>query len=267
MISVSILTKGSKWLDNCLESFRKSKMQDFEIILLDSSQNYVSSEIAKEYDVKIFRSDTDLKALKARYLAHKETRGEYELIFDETREIKNNLMEVLSNLEKTQIIAIGEDERVDSYWGRLASLDKRRNLLLTSLDPQTNAYVLPRFFKRDLLEEAFKNIQSKLTTSEFNGISYGEHHIIYYETFKLQPFVHLLKDTYIQHNGDIDFISILRKYHWYGVSTKQANQTCYSSLFRVSNHRRPIVDLKERMKLLPLFFARGLPYLIGLYLF
>lgn len=260
MISICIPVKHGHYILELLDSIFNSTYKNFEVIISDATPGKKISEIIGTYNVKNIIVPSNTSLLLGRMIPHKQASGDYELLLDETRIISENLLERLAKL-KYDMIAIAEEEIVKNYWSYLANLDK--NGISNIYDPITNGYILPRYYKRSILDEGFKNLERKISEEILNKIIYGDHHIIFYEAFKISQNMFYLKDKLIKHYGDYSLKEIIKKYHRYGYSSRILIGTSYEFVLKYNSHKRKDIDLITKIKTFPLFLARGVPFLIG----
>jgi len=149
VISIEIPITHGKYLRQVLESIRQQTYQDYEVIVVNSGRKELS-DMVKQFGFKLVEKKT--KLLHARYLAHKESKGDYALILDETRMLERDTLKTLSSLDYDMVI-IGEKEVGDSLWVKLAQLDKENVLYCNPIDP-LNGIALPRYFKSEILSRA-----------------------------------------------------------------------------------------------------------------
>ncbi|MCW1302559.1 MAG: glycosyltransferase family 2 protein [Candidatus Rehaiarchaeum fermentans] len=259
MISIEIPVVHGKYLNEVFESIRSQTYQDFEVIITNSGSEEIS-DLIKQYGFKEVKAITRL--LNARYLAHLESKGEYALILDETRVLRRDALSILSTLNHDMVI-IGEQEIGNTFWLRLANLDKENIVECNSIDT-VKWFALPRFFRREILDKAFSRLKENLK-DKFDKIVFPDHVLIYYEARKESDDVFLLKDRLIFHYGDATLFQIIKKYHRYGKSLKMLRGTPYHNFVTINKTKRNIC-LGNKLLLYLLYLARGIPFLIG-YLF
>jgi glycosyltransferase involved in cell wall biosynthesis len=260
MISICVPLRHGHYINEVLDSIFNSTFKNFEVIISNASSDKKISEILNTYKVKEIVVPEDTGLLMGRMIPHKAASGEYELLLDETRIISKDLLQLLDGLNY-DMVAIGEKEIVKNYWSYLADFDKGK--ISKIYDPLVNGYIMPRYYKKQILDIVFKNIEFKIPDNLLNKIVYGDHHIIFYEAYKISQNVFYLKDKLIMHYGDYSLREIIKKYHRYGYSSRILIGTPYEFVFKYSSHKRKEADLKTKVKMLPLFLARGIPFLIG----
>ena len=162
------------------------------------------------------------------------------------------------------MIAIAERELGMSIWSRLADKEKIYNAQGDNVpSPLENAFILPRYYDRQTLDLAFGAIKDNLSVESFNTITYGEHHLIFYESARICSDIAMIKDPLIYHFGDSTIQEIFTKYHRYGQSSRIFRNTHYEFLMTYSTHKRKNIPLLKRAQFIPLFIARSIPFLLG----
>ncbi|BCU67957.1 glycosyl transferase family 2 [Sulfolobales archaeon HS-7] len=257
MISIEIPVLHGKYLNHLFESIRDQTFQDYEVIVVNSSSDENVSDIIQQYGFKEIKEK--VKLLKARYLSHYYSKGEYAFLLDETRTLRKDALALLSSQDHDMTI-IGEEEIGDSFWIRLANLDKE-NIMECNTPEAVKGFALPRFFRREILDRTFGKLRENLKEN-FDDVVFPDHELIYYEASKTSKDVSSLKDKLIMHYGDARLVDIVRKYYRYGKSLKVLKGTPYSNLVRVSRKKRNICK-GNRFLLYLLYLSRGVPFIIG----
>ncbi|QXJ31862.1 glycosyltransferase family 2 protein [Saccharolobus shibatae] len=260
MISIEIPVIHGKYLNHLFESIRSQSFQDYEVTVVNSSSDENVSDLISQYGFKEVKEK--VKLLKARYLAHHHSKGDYALLLDETRILRKDTLPILSTLNHDMTI-IGEEEIGDSFWVRLANLDKE-NIMECNTSEAIKGFALPRFFRREILDRTFDKLKENLK-EKFDEIVFPDHELIYYEASRVSNDVISLKDKLIMHYGDAKLSEIIRKYYRYGKSLKVLKETPYSNLIRVSRKKRNICK-GNKFFLYLLYVTRGIPFILG-YLF
>jgi len=262
VISIEIPVTHGKYLRQVLESIRQQTYQDYEVIVVNSGREELS-DLVKEFGFKVI--ERKAKLLHARYIAHMESKGEYALLLDETRMLEKDALKTLSSLDYDMVV-IGEKEVGDSFWVRLAQLDKENILYCNPIDP-LKGIALPRYFKSEVLSKAFSSAKEKLG-EKFYEVVFWDHAIIFYEASKISSKIHVINEPLISHFGDPSLSDIVRKYYRYGKTAKALKNTPYSDFLAKKRVKRRICkgSFWERISLYLLYLARGIPYLLGYYL-
>jgi len=223
-ISVVIPTYNSeKTIGLCLDSLKNQTFNDFEVIVVDSYSKDKTLEIVEKYskdlDIKVIQ--TDWKLLGARYLGFKESNGEYHLMLDSDQILKENTLERAIDLMKKDnydmLILEEKTYNPRTFVQKLFQAD--RELVHKLFDVQKDALegtLLPRFFKREILEKAFKEIPEEIMKV---AVAWN-HAIIYYESIKISQKIGLLEDA-VYHIEPDSVWRVIKKFYRYGKTTKE----------------------------------------------
>ncbi len=267
-ISIELITKGEPTTEKVLESISQQTFGDYEVTCVNSSYNPMVAELLKEYGVHEIPVKPHTKHLEARYLAHTNSTGEFRLLLDSTRPLdKNTLETLLYKYSKFRAVCIREKSLGQGFWVKQA--DILRSLSEHS-DFQKNgskiAYLLPRFYRGDVLNNAFKFLKQSIDNRLFTEISYGEHHLIY-DAAKLEPSdITITDEALISHYEDESSKAIFRKYHWYGKSQRTLNLLKFdSNVNKLNSHKRPFSfsTFVPKMRTIPIRSLRTIAFLIG----
>jgi len=219
LISIEIPTIDNASLRNVLESIRVQTSQNYEIIVLDSSEGFVASDTAKEYGAKVIRERCML--LSARHVLHLNSRGEMALLLDSTRLLKRNAIEMLER-SKDDMEIIAERE-VGPGILRVAVDTDRMMAFRSAKREMTEAYVLPRFFKSSVLTAAFESLKGKLG-QDFNRITGEDHKLIFIEAKRISSSMGMIDEPLIFHYGNNTVSGIFTKAVRYGLSARIASR-------------------------------------------
>lgn len=263
MISIEIPVIWGSHLKQVMESIRDQSFGDYEIIIVDSSSDVETVEIANEFGAVLFPGPKSL--LEARWLGHKKSRGERELFLDETRLLSKDALERLNEMTEDMVV-IGEREVGNGLWIRLADLDKQISMHynLDKLSPEFG-FILPRFFKREVLDYSFQILLEKMGSEVFSKVVHIDHQLIYREAYNFSTSVGIIRTPLIFHFGDESFGKIARKYYRYGKSDRIKRNVPYLQSLTIRKRRRIVPTLKDKVILIPLYSARGISYVIGYY--
>ena len=123
--------------------------------------------------------------------------------------------------------------------------------------------VMPRFFKRDLLKKAIKNIPHKYISI----VGAQDHIIIDYEVNQISKNIGMVENA-VQHLEPENLIQLFKKQYRWGTTTRDFyNKNIYRELITKKNNFRgfyfkyPIISIKSFI----LRILRGVPYIIGFY--
>lgn len=264
MISIEIPVTHGKFLGSVLDSIFSQSYQDFEVILVVENFTKIKNVIDK-YDVKIIKKKTGL--LDARYIGHINSKGDLELILDETRLLKKDSLQTFSKI-KSDMCIIAEEDIGKGFWIRLSKLDKNVIMMnnTNELNP-LNSFILPRLFRREVLNYAFDKLIKNIPYNHFTKIISFDHQYIFYEAFNYSKNIDAIKTVSIYHYGDDSLSLIIKKFYRYGVSTKIVDYTPYKEILKKTNYKRNLSKLsyKDRFLLYLLYGVRAVPFFIGYY--
>jgi len=267
-ISIEMITKGEATTEHVLKSISEQTFRDYEVTCVNSSDNPMITELLKKYGVNEIRVEKHTKHLEARYLANKNSHGKFRLLLDSTRPLDKNTLETLiSKYGKFKAVSIREKSLGDGFWVRQANILKKLSEHSDVVKKGSKvAYVLPRFYREDVLSASFKFLKTNIDERLFKEIGYGEHHLIY-DAAKLEPSDVVITDEYlISHYEDDSTKAIFRKYKWYGKSQKTLNQIKFdSSAKKLISHMRPISfsTFIPMIETIPIRFLRTSAFMIG----
>ena len=148
---------------------------------------------------------------------------------------------------------------------RLTDLDRKNVHEKAELNP-SKSVLLPRAFKKTLLEKVFKKIPLEL----FETVSVQDHAIIYHECFKITKKLGIV-DKAIRHMEPSSFREIYNHYYSWGVTSYKAQSVLpkeYNNMFsgKLKNRVKIISFLNPSFILtIPIIFFRGLGYYSGFY--
>ncbi len=181
LVSITIPTRNSsKTLEACLKAIASSTYSRLEVIVIDGFSIDGTAKIAERYGAKVVTTDWGL--LGARYLGFKEAKGDYVLLLDADQLLEPTAIERAVELAERYDMLVFEElsYRPRTLIERLYTYDRELVHFIPSLDP-LQGEVLPRFFKRWVLERAFNAIPSRA----LKEVVHFDHAIIYYEAYKV----------------------------------------------------------------------------------
>ena len=264
MISIEIPVTWGTHLTAVLESIRNQSFGDYEIIIVDSSNNVKTVEIANEFGARMFQGPKPI--LAKRYLGHKNSRGDIELFLDETRLLAKGALVRLNRMTEDMVV-IGEGEVGNGFWVKLANLDKQINMKynLEKLNPEFG-FILPRLFRRDVLDYSFRMLMEKMGPEIFSKVVHIDHQLIYREAYNYSTSVGIISDPMIFHFGDESLMKIAKKYYNYGKSDRIRRYTPYLKSLSMRKRKRTMPSVRDKILLAPLYSARGISYALGYYI-
>ena len=189
LVSVTIPTKNSvSTLGACIKSVVEQPIPA-EVIVADDHSMDGTQEIARSLGARILNGPLPL--LEARYQAMKAARGDVILLLDSDQTMEAGSLErCLEMLETYDVLVLEERSGGGSSWvGRLYEADRRylHAQSVHHLDP-TRGSLLPRVFKKSILEAAFAQIPENVRMA---GVA-QDHAIIYAEVAKISDSIGLV---------------------------------------------------------------------------
>ena len=257
MISIEIPVIHGKYINQVLESIRSQSFQDYETIIVAKSDLVLEP---LDHDVRLIRAN--LGTLSARYVGHMASHGDFSLLLDETRKLSLNCLLKLSE-SSYDMSVIPERENITGIWSRICDLDRVTTGRNRSLIPSKNTlYVLPRYFRSKLLQDAFEVARSK-SANIFDTIVLGELEILFLEALNMSNNIGSVDGCSLTHFGDETFLDTLKKYIKYGKTKKILDGTSYGDSFRLSNFVRRNISIGTALSLAPFFGVKLLGVISG----
>lgn len=265
LISITIPVQSGRHLRNVIERIRQNDFSDYEIIVNISEGTSSATDIANEFGCRIVFGKFGL--LSSRYRMHEASRGDHELLLDETRLVSKNLLRLL-DIEKTDMIVIPETEIGSSILAKVATIDKNIDYLRPEfVNPFELSYVIPRYFRKKVLGDSFTAIRRKLSSEVFEQVIYLDHLLIYIEAYAISGNLAILKGASIEHLGDSNIHQMWEKYKRYGNSARVLQSTFYENLTSFKPHiRRRNPNIKDAIAKQIMLIAHSIPYFIGYWL-
>ena len=260
MISIEFSTVHGNQLYSVLESIRSQTFQDYEVIIVNSNPD-LSDTIKESGSVEIFRKTGKLEA---RELAHKMSHGDREFLLEETRILKKDALERLSSDSEADMTIVGENEIGESFVNRINRVDARLAAGQSGATPE-NLYLLPRYFRREVLDYSFKQAHVGIPDDIFPRIVASDLEIIYSEGFKKYRNIKIIRDELIDKFGEASFLESFRKYYRYGQTHKMLRNTSYSDFYSFQRRRRSIPNIKYLPAILGIYAIRGTGFFLGYY--
>lgn len=217
LISIVIPTKNSaNTLDACLKSIINQTYSKLELVIVDSQSTDGTLDIARKYTAKIVETQWGL--LGAKYLGFKASKGDYILYLDSDQILAySDVLECsLPTFSGYDMLCLEEESfRTDSFLQKLIAADRKlvNKFWGKNIDPITG-FIIPRFYKRSLLDAVFKKLD---IVSQMHEIGINEDCLIYYHAYILShPFMIGLISKALVHQDLSSLIDYLRKNYMYG---------------------------------------------------
>jgi len=270
--SIEIITRGEKTLTDSLNSIMRQTHNSFEVVCANSSSDAQVAILLDDYFVK-HQEVGQVKHLRGREMAHHLSAGKFSILMDSTRLLKEDALETLLPLiEKYSMVAIKEDSAGTGFWERQAKryrVSSEKGIDEKKLKNNIPSYILPRLYWKDLLDEVFQSLHSKMSELLFDSIGYGEHHLIFEEAILKGGKIHYYRDrSLILHFEDSKANTIFRKYRNYGIDQKVLKNLPHYKASQLNSHRRDIsaFQLYNNIFCFPLISLRTFAFISGLLL-
>jgi glycosyltransferase involved in cell wall biosynthesis len=262
-----IPTKNSDaTIEPCIKSIRAQSYSNIEIIIVDSNSTDNTVKMSQKMGCKVLF--TDWKLLGARYEGLKAASGDYILMLDSDQMLERSSVErSIVFFENYDMLCLEEMTfTAKTFVEKLFEAD--RKIIHEECEIQLHPVygtLLARFYKKDLLEEAFKSIPETL----FPFVVFHDHAIIYYEAWRLSNKVTIVPNA-VWHKEAMSIIELWKKNFRYGRSTKELLKRGHyknfvkKKTFRFRQTRSKVSKDKFLSSFLLLLKAPA--YLIGLYI-
>ncbi len=266
LVSINIPTLNSeKTLKKCLDAVRNQSYDWIEIIVIDSGSKDKTLDIAREHGCKIIKYPGLL--LGSRYLGAVASKGPFVLLLDSDQILEKTSIERAVKLMDT-FDALWLEERAYNKNKFLPSLFDADRVLTQKysehyLNP-VGGVILPRFYKRDLLIRAMKNIPKKVIPFVISQ----DHAITYYEFSKISKRTGKLNHA-VSHIEPENLIQLFKKNYRYGKNNRTLVRSGYYTEIIKSKNRPRNMHLASFSLSFKSFFLRALravPFLLGYYL-
>jgi glycosyltransferase involved in cell wall biosynthesis len=154
------------------------------LVIVDSQSTDRTIEIAREYSAKIIETQWGL--LGARFLGFKASKGDYILYLDSDQILaySNILQRSLSMFPNNDMLCLEEESsRIDSFLQKLIAADRKlvNKFWERNIDP-LSGFLIPRFYKRSLLDAVFKKLD---IVCHMHELGINEDCLIYYYAHRL----------------------------------------------------------------------------------
>lgn len=262
LVSVIIPTKNSgATIKVCLDSVMKQTCSNIEVIVVDAYSSDNTREISRSFGAKILK--TKEKRLAARYTGLKKSKGKYILLLDSDQILeKTAITRAVKKVNNFWMICLEECVYKPKTWvQKLFEADKY--LIHKFAETHLQYEVLSaRFYRREILEEAFKMIPKEL----MHIVAAYDDSIIHYEAYKLSKKVAVLPKA-VWHIEISTLIELLKRNYMYGKTAKELLQTGHYQEFKKRVRFRKgalkIGNLKYGIQSCLLLILRGMAYQVG----
>ncbi len=228
LVSITIPSYNSeKMIPSCLEGVVKQTYPNIEILVIDSYSTDRTRDIAASYQARVILCEG--KLLAARYLGYKEAKGSYIAFVDTDQILEPTAIERAVALMDDYDMVVFETHSYNTEWF-IPKLHSASKQIINAhfgepgaFDP-TRGPFLPRFFKREILEQAFAAIPQELIP----GTIHPDHAIIYYESYKVSQRVGGLRNA--MYDIEPDWRKLWGTRYRYAASLRSIRKSYYGKL-------------------------------------
>jgi len=261
LVSINVPTYNSeKTLALTLEAAKRQTYDNVEILLIDSYSSDRTLEIAKKFGCKIVMCKGGL--LEARVRGAEESKGDFVLFLDSDQILhQETIAKCVEAIKEHDCLWLYERAYNRHKW--IPSLyDADRLLVQKHLEEDV---VLPRFFKKDLLLKAMKNIPPEI----YDVCKAHDHLILRNEFFRVSKNMGRVGDLSmpaVEHIEPSNLPNLIKKQYRWGRTTRDFYEKgFYKGTIKSRNSFRKIHpnDLRWSLKSLILRVLRGIPYKFG----
>jgi len=270
LVSITIPTyNNKKTLRKTLESVKAQTYGNMEIIIVDSNSNDGTLDIIKEFNgIKVYQYEGTL--LGARGVGVEKAKGEFVILVDSDHVLKKDSVEkCVEKMNEFDMLWLYERSfQPKKLLEILYDADRRltQNYAKYYIQP-VGGTILPRFYKRKLIVQAFKQIPKKI----WPLCVAHDHAIIYLECQNAGGKVGSIgseKQPAIWHQEPWSFDNLFKKTYRYGITTRKLIENdVYPELLKSKNKGRKMAlsSLGLSLKSNILRAIRAVPYLYGYY--
>lgn len=265
LVTITIPTYNSaKFISKCLDSVVNQTYKNIEINVIDRYSSDDTIEIVKKYGIRdILHYAGPL--LGARHEGLKVSKGKYILLLDSDQILnKDAIKEGICLFENKSMDMLALEEKVYrsvSFLEKLYEYDRKLIHRVYNLSPFTGV-ILPRFYKREILQKAFSNIPKKIVS----GLGGQDHAIIYYESWLVSKRVGFLKNA-VRHIEPNSYRKVWEKSYRWGYTSIDAHYGKYKKLIDQKERFRTGLFTKgmvlESCASIVLLLLKGIPYKLG----
>lgn len=270
-LSILLVARGEVTLNSVISSISQQSYADYELIVADSSGQDLARALGPvSGQVKTIDIPPATGLLRARSIAAKQASGKFSLLLDSTRKVLPGCFQELESLAELYDMVVVREESIGStYWANLARLDKKITsssfLLSLSLD-QVSGVVLPRFFRTQLLQTAYADLEATIPRAVFDTVVFNDHQLVFGAARRHSSSLGQSEKSLLAHYEDESLGEVLRKYYRYGKSQRNAmllpeHRYAGNLIARIRLPRG--VGALNYMRVQPLYVARGLGFLTG----
>jgi glycosyltransferase involved in cell wall biosynthesis len=267
LVSVNIPTYNSeKTIGATLQSLKDQNYTNIEIIIIDSHSTDRTLELAKSFGTRIVYYDGTLLGARAEGVKH--SNGQFILLMDSDQILsKDTIDKALEKMKGYDMVWLYErsynPKKLMEKWydsDRILTQEYASDFI----EP-VGGTILPRFYKKNILERAFENIPKKILPL----CVAHDHAIVYFEARKISKKatgIGTKDNPAIRHREPWSWSNLFKKTYRYGVTTRKlVENRVYPELLKSKNKGRKIKvgSLKISLESNLLRIARAIPYLYG----
>jgi len=261
LVSIVIPTYNSeKTLPLCLESIKRQRYRNIEVIVVDSFSKDRTVEIARKWDARVVLTHGGL--LWARYIGHRYAKGAIELLLDSDQILQPTTIERgVRMIRRGCDMAILEESsyKPSTLTQRLFYIDRRYIHKIRDYNP-LHGVLLARMYRREILDKAFELITHKLPAKLMYRLVSQDHALIYYEAWIRSKKLCIIDDA-VYHVEPESLSSLVRKFYRYGKT--ELDLTEYYPELAKKRTPRKIKPYPEAFISVILWSLKAIPYLIG----
>lgn len=264
LVTISIPSLNSAaFLERCLKAIREQDYPSIEINIVDGGSTDGTVDIAEKYNALIIRDSGAL--LGARYKGVLAAKGEFVLLLDSDQILRpETIKKAVSFFDRAGVDMLVLEEgvyQVSSVLEWLFACDRKLVHAVKDFDPYTSV-MLPRMYKKEVLERAFAAIPEELLST----VGGQDHAIIYLEASKVSQKVDLLESA-VDHIEPNSFLKLWKKFYRWGQTSVSAKQSKYDELLKRKERFRKGMFSKgyliQGLASCILLVAKGLPFYLG----
>ena len=265
LVTISIPTYNSeKFLAKCLESIKKQTYKEIEINIIDGNSKDKTLEIARKFGInEIINYPGGL--LEARCKGANIAKGDYILLLDSDQVLEPDcIAKTVQAIEQNDMLILEEDVyRCENFIEKLFHYDRKLVHFTKDFDPMTSV-MLPRFYKKEVLLNAFENIPQDVRES----VGGQDHAIIYFEAWAISKKIDLVPNA-VKHIEPNSLIAMWKKFYRWGYTSVGARSNKYTELLsKKERFRKGLFQngmIKASFASVLLLLIKGVPYKAGYY--